>query len=107
MIRNVLVTGAAGFIGAAVSKRLIAEGWRVTGVDNLNDYYDPQLKRDRLADIGSALDFLLVDIADTEAVNKLFADKKFDVVINLRLKPACATRSRTLMPTPRAIWSGF
>lgn len=83
MIRNVLVTGAAGFIGAAVSKRLIAAGWRVTGVDNLNDYYDPQLKRDRLADIGPAMDFRLLDIADTGEVDRLFAGGKFDVVINL------------------------
>ena len=46
--KNALVTGAAGFIGFHLSKRLLDEGYCVFGVDNLNDYYDPQIKRDRL-----------------------------------------------------------
>ena len=81
--KTILVTGAAGFIGAAVSKRLLAAGHRVVGADNLNDYYDPRLKLDRLADIGPGLDFRKLDIADTAAVEALFAEVKFDVVINL------------------------
>ena len=48
MSRTVLVTGAAGFIGAALSKRLLQRGDRVVGLDNLNDYYDPNLKQARL-----------------------------------------------------------
>ena len=54
MTRPVLVTGAAGFIGAALSLRLLEFGERVVGVDNLNSYYDPQLKRARLARIDAA-----------------------------------------------------
>lgn len=81
--KKILVTGAAGFIGAAVSKRLLTAGHHVIGIDNLNDYYDPQLKLDRLADIGPALDFRKLDIADTAAIERLFADEHFDVVINL------------------------
>ncbi len=49
---NILVTGAAGFIGFHLSRRLLADGHFVTGIDNLNDYYDPRLKRDRLAQLG-------------------------------------------------------
>ena len=51
MTRTVLVTGAGGFIGAALSQRLIQRGDRVVGIDNLNDYYDPALKRARLRQI--------------------------------------------------------
>ena len=80
---KILVTGVAGFIGAAVSKRLLDLGHRVVGVDNLNDYYDPQLKLDRLALIGPALDFRRIDIADRTAMEALFAAEGFDVVVNL------------------------
>ena len=51
MARTVLVTGAAGFIGAALSRRLLAQGDRVVGLDNLNSYYDPALKQARLRQI--------------------------------------------------------
>ena len=51
MARTVLVTGAAGFIGAALSMRLLQRGDRVVGLDNLNDYYDPGLKQARLRQI--------------------------------------------------------
>ena len=51
MARTVLVTGAAGFIGAALSQRLLQQGERVVGLDNLNDYYDPALKQARLDQI--------------------------------------------------------
>lgn len=81
--KKILVTGAAGFIGAAVCKRLLSDGHNVIGIDNLNDYYDQQLKLDRLADVGSALDFHKLDIADSSAVGQLFAGERFDVVINL------------------------
>ena len=54
---NVLVTGAAGFIGFHLSRRLLADGCRVTGIDNLNPYYDVQLKKDRLALLTGSKDF--------------------------------------------------
>ena len=55
MSRTVLVTGAAGFIGAALSQRLLQRGDRVVGLDNLNDYYDPNLKQARLRQILSLI----------------------------------------------------
>ena len=44
-MKRILITGAAGFIGYFLSQRLLADGWQVVGIDNLNDYYDPSLKR--------------------------------------------------------------
>ena len=85
---KVLVTGAAGFIGFHLTLALLERGDDVVGVDNLNDYYDPQLKRDRLDVIGThvranAFTFLKADIADRGAMTALFADYAFDVVVNL------------------------
>ncbi|MBT0962309.1 NAD-dependent epimerase [Denitromonas iodatirespirans] len=82
---KVLVTGAAGFIGMHASERLLARGDQVVGLDNLNDYYDPQLKRDRLARLEPHANFRFVkmDVADREGMEKLFADEKFDRVIHL------------------------
>jgi UDP-glucuronate 4-epimerase len=84
-MRNVLVTGAAGFVGYHFSQRLIEQGCRVYGVDNLNSYYDPQLKRDRLAllDGKPGFTFQMLDIADRVAMAKLFADHFFDRVVHL------------------------
>ncbi len=82
---NVLVTGAAGFIGFFLSKKLLERGDTVVGVDNLNDYYDVALKKGRL-EILNRLDgfsFELLDISDREGVEKLFAATRFDVVVNL------------------------
>lgn len=80
---KILLTGVAGFIGAAVCKRLIEAQHFVVGIDNLNAYYDPMLKQDRLAHIGSTLNFRCIDIADTEAIADLMRSEKFDIVINL------------------------
>ena len=82
---NVLVTGAAGFIGFQLSRRLLNDGIRVTGVDNLNPYYDVRLKEDRLAKISSADNFTFVklDLADRKALEGLFDSNDFDVVVNL------------------------
>ncbi len=82
---KVLVTGAAGFIGMHASERLLARGDEVVGLDNLNDYYDPQLKRDRLARIEPhpKFRFVKMDVADRPGIEKLFADEKFDRVIHL------------------------
>ena len=82
---QVLVTGAAGFIGFHVARQLLARGDAVTGFDNLNDYYDPALKQARLAELdrlGGDWRFLRADIADRDAVAAAFATR-FDRVIHL------------------------
>jgi UDP-glucuronate 4-epimerase len=82
---NVLVTGAAGFIGFQLSRRLLNEGTRVTGVDNLNPYYDVRLKEDRLGKIltDDKFTFVKLDLADRKALESLFENHQFDVVVNL------------------------
>ncbi len=82
---NVLVTGVAGFIGFHLCRRLLQNGHSVTGVDNLNDYYSPQLKRDRLAFLqdSPAFTFRLLDLADDAGVETLFAAGAFTHVVNL------------------------
>jgi UDP-glucuronate 4-epimerase len=82
---NVLVTGAAGFIGYHLSKRLLEDGCNVTGIDNLNAYYDVGLKKARLEKLKSfkAFSFFKEDIADKERMEKIFEGTRFDVVVNL------------------------
>lgn len=85
---RILVTGAAGFIGAATTSKLLSEGHTVIGVDNLNDYYDPSLKKERidlLAAHPNSSNFLFaeMDIADTEMVLEIFKDQQPEYVINL------------------------
>lgn len=85
---KILVTGAAGFIGAAVSKSLLTRGHSVVGLDNLNDYYDVELKKARLRDIESTLekgDFLFHELAveDRERISELFTTGNFDQVVHL------------------------
>ena len=88
MSRTVLVTGAAGFIGAALSKRLLQRGDRVVGLDNLNDYYDPGLKQARLHQIeataqAGAWRFERLALEDAQALLALFAEERPQVVVNL------------------------
>jgi UDP-glucuronate 4-epimerase len=85
---HILVTGAAGFIGADLSQKLLALGHSVVGIDNLNDYYDVSLKQARLVEISKhpqAANFtsLELDIVDRAAMADLFEDHQFDVVANL------------------------
>jgi UDP-glucuronate 4-epimerase len=82
---KILVTGVAGFIGAALSRRLLARGDEIIGIDNLNDYYDVQLKKDRLATIESELNFQFIklDVADREALATLFQTHKPERVVHL------------------------
>lgn len=82
---NALVTGAAGFIGFHLSKRLLDQGYRVIGVDNLNDYYDPQLKQDRLAILKAypAFSFHRTDIANASDLEAIFKENTIEVVVNL------------------------
>ncbi len=82
---KVLVTGAAGFIGMHVSQILLARGDQVVGLDNLNDYYSPQLKADRLARLTGkpGFSFVKMDVADREGMARLFAEERFDRVVHL------------------------
>ena len=84
---RVLVTGAAGFIGSTVSLRLLERGDSVVGIDSINDYYDPQLKRarlDRIAGIsGEAFRFKQVDFADHEALSAALAGESFERIVHL------------------------
>jgi UDP-glucuronate 4-epimerase len=81
----VLVTGAAGFIGFHVARRFLAEGRRVIGLDNLNDYYDVGLKEARLARLqqSSQFQFARMDLCDIAGVNALFTTHRFEIVIHL------------------------
>src|SRR5690606_26145291 len=99
---KILVTGAAGFIGYFVSKRLNEQGHRVIGLDNINDYYDPELKYARLQELGipkkiaavfgqlntstihkNSFKFVRMNLEDRKALPQLFKNEKFDVVCNL------------------------
>ncbi|MEO0369653.1 MAG: NAD-dependent epimerase/dehydratase family protein [Pseudomonadota bacterium] len=84
---KVLVTGAAGFIGADLVAKLLAAKHEVTGVDNFNDYYDVSLKHDRVSKVIGAdfkeFELIDLDICDRDAMRTLFADRNFDVVVNL------------------------
>lgn len=95
-MKKVLVTGAAGFIGFHLSKLLVKNNYEVVGLDNINDYYDPNLKLIRLEELGidtSNLDynkslegnikFFKIDLQDKDAVFELFKTEKLDYVVNL------------------------
>ncbi len=82
-MKKALITGAAGFIGFHTAKRLTGAGWAVTGADNFNDYYNPELKRARAAALGGEIAIHEIDIADAPAFSRLVQDEAPDVVIHL------------------------
>ncbi|WP_350656276.1 NAD-dependent epimerase [Psychrobacter sp. S1-30-MNA-CIBAN-0213] len=85
---KILVTGAAGFIGFHLIRKLLDKNYFIVGIDNINNYYDVDLKNDRIKMLGenSSADiftFIKLDLADREAMSTLFSNYKFDIVINL------------------------
>jgi len=85
MKKNILVTGAAGFIGSYVSQRLLNDGYHVIGIDNLNDYYDVNLKKSRLnlLEKNEEFSFHKTDISDKNSLQDIFNKHKFKYVIHL------------------------
>ena len=108
-----LVTGAAGFIGSGACRWLLDRGDSVVGLDNLNDYYDHELKYGRLATLGIGKDdvswykfmpgttdnrfrFIRMNLEDTQAIQMLFVNERFDAVIHLvRISSSTSRRSKT------------
>ena len=84
-MRKILVTGAAGFIGFHLSRRLLEGGDPVVGLDNLNPYYDVTLKQARLQILEEKENFRFVrgDLSDRKTMEALFADERFEIVVNL------------------------
>ena len=101
---KILVTGTAGFIGMHVALRLLERGDQVIGIDNLNDYYDPELKTARLECLKPHANFRFarIDVADSTAITALFSAEQFDRVVHLAAQGQdchdsaadCAARSR-------------
>jgi UDP-glucuronate 4-epimerase len=82
---KILITGAAGFIGFHLSRRLSQEGYQVTGLDNINDYYDVNLKKARLSILKNIPEFSFekIDLLEKSKIDQLFQRSQFDYVVNL------------------------
>jgi UDP-glucuronate 4-epimerase len=98
--KQYLVTGVAGFIGFYLAKRLLSEGCRVIGIDNLNDYYDVQLKKDRLNQLMDhpLFTFSLLDIQDEGSLKALFEAHSIDIILHM----AAQAGVRYSIENPRA-----
>lgn len=96
---KILITGTAGFIGSHLSKKLISQGHKVIGIDNINDYYDVTIKEDRLKSIGTEnFTFYKINLEDNSAMDEIFKNEKPQVVINL----AAQAGVRYSLENPRA-----
>ncbi len=112
---KILITGTAGFIGFHLAKKLITEGYDIVGIDNINDYYDVNIKYGRLSELGinktnikynnkivsskhTNFKFIKLDITDKENINIVFSKEKFDIVCNL----AAQAGVRCSMTNPEA-----
>jgi len=100
---------SSGFIGFHLARRFLADGWHVLGIDNLNDYYDPRLKRARVRELKDQSKFLFqrCDIADRAAMAKLFAAHRFNFVVHLAAQAGFVTpcNIRMLMRIPISLAS--
>lgn len=107
--KNVLITGAAGFIGFHLARKLTASGYAVTGVDNLSDYYDVKLKIDRLEILKKLPDFWFLegDITNPVALEKLFSAKEIEYVVNLAAQPGVRYSLTNPMPYVETNIRGF
>ncbi len=99
-LKNVLITGVAGFIGFHLAKRLLEEGKIIWGIDNLNNYYDPSLKQARLNILKdyNNFKFFKVSLEDSSTIEQIFLDNPLDVVVNL----AAQAGVRYSLKNPRA-----
>src|SRR5690606_14968235 len=102
--KRILITGAAGFIGFHLSRKLCGLDYLVTGIDNLNDYYDPNLKQARLDLLKQEtnFDFKPIDLTDREGLNRLFAEKRFQLVVNLAAQAGVRSEERRVGKECRA-----
>ncbi len=96
-IQNILVTGAAGVLDFHLSRKLLNNGIQVTGLDNLNNYYDPNLKQARLDRMtpNPAFPHANIDLADRSAMEDLFSTNQFDAVVNLAAQAGRGTSTPT------------
>ncbi len=109
---RILVTGAAGFIGMHTARALLDRGDQVIGIDNLNDYYDPTLKQARLSQLqahaqSANFQFHRVDIADQDAVSRVFLEQPFDSVVHLAAQPGVRYSLRNPHAYVRSNVTGF